>query len=105
MEPTYNCRKRAAKLLSYRPMSCGELKRKLVMKGEEENAANDAVEYLAELGYLDDEQYARDVVTHYARKGYNVWRIKQELIRHLVPRDFHDDALELLKEILTEDEI
>jgi regulatory protein len=99
---TYNCRKRAAKLLSYRPMSRGELKRKLILKGEAEDAANDAVDYLTGLGYLDDEQYALDVARHYARKGYNKWRVKQELIRHLVPREYHDDAIKQVSEEFAE---
>jgi regulatory protein len=68
-EQEYNCRKRAARLLSYRPMSRGELRRKLTMKGEPADAADDAVEYLTELGFLNDEQYAADVVRHYSAKG------------------------------------
>jgi SOS response regulatory protein OraA/RecX len=100
--PPYNCRKRAAKLLSYRPMSRGELRRKLILKGEPEDAATDAVDYLAGLGYLDDEQYALDVVRYYARKGYNMWRLRQELVRHLIPRDYHDYALEVIAAELAE---
>jgi regulatory protein len=75
-------------------MSKGELRRKLIMKGEPSDAADDAVEYLAELGFIDEAQYAEDVARHYSAKGYNKWRVKQELNRHLVPREFWETALE-----------
>jgi regulatory protein len=77
-------------------MSTGELRRKLIQKGEPPYAADDAVEFLVECGFLDDAEYAALVVRHYSAKGYNDWRIRQELRRHLVPPDYWNDALDSL---------
>jgi regulatory protein len=90
---TASCRRRAARLLGYRQMSQAELLRKLTMKGEREDAAQDAVQWLAEQGFLDDEQYAFDIARHYSQKGCNRWRITQELRRRLVPRELWSAAL------------
>jgi SOS response regulatory protein OraA/RecX len=96
------CRRRASKLLGYRQMSQAELLRKLMFKGERKDIAENAVLWLTEQGFLDDAQYAIDVVRHYMKKGYNHWRVTQELRRHLVPRDFWDDALAQLEDDETE---
>lgn len=49
---------------------------------------------LAELGLLNDEEYARMVVRHYAAKGYGPRKLRDELYRRGVPREFWEDALE-----------
>ncbi len=38
------------------------------------------------------------VVRHYAAKGYGRRRVENELYRHLVPREYWEDALEALPE-------
>ena len=92
------CRNRALTLLSYRPMSCRELREKLEQKGESPDAARDAVDWLAERGYLDDVRYAGMVVRHYAGKGYGAARVRQELYRRGIPRELWEDALQELPE-------
>ena len=87
------CKEHAAALLALRPMSAGELERKLCEKGEDPEATADAVARLAELGALDDESYARSVARHYAAKGWGPARVREELRRRLVPREYWDDAL------------
>ena len=76
-----NARTRALKLLGFRAMSRRELVDKLTQKGESPEDAQEAADYLEELGYLDDAQYAASLVRHYAGKGYGPGRVRQELFR------------------------
>ena len=48
---------------------------------------------LADLGLLNDEEYARMVVRHYAAKGCGPRKIRDELYRRGVPREYWEDAL------------
>lgn len=98
------CKEHAAALLAYRAMSAGELERKLVEKGESPENAAAAVARLAELGALDDESYARSVARHYAAKGWGPARIREELRRRRVPREYWDDALAEFEERTGQDE-
>lgn len=91
-------KQRALKLLDRRDYSRGELMQKLVEKGEEEAAAEAAVDALVSLGFVDDARYAGLVVRQYAGKGYGVRRIKAELQRRLVPRELWETALEQMPE-------
>ena len=85
---------RALKILNARPMSEKEMRDRLTEKGESPENAVSCVEWLCEMGLINDESYAGTVVRHYAAKGYGVSRIRQELSRHGVPRDLWDTALE-----------
>ncbi len=89
-------RVRALSLLSQRPHSRRELREKLERKGVASSAAETAVEWLDDHGYLNDSDYASAVSRHYARKGYGSGRIRAELSRRGVPREFWDDALKEL---------
>lgn len=106
---------RAVALLSARPMSRKELVDKLTapkprkkrVEGQPEPtpeavemereallaSAEAAADRFAELGLINDEEYARTVVRHYAAKGYGVRRIRDELYRRGVPREYWDEAL------------
>ena len=57
-------RNHALLLLSQRPHSQKELYDKLIRKGEGKEAAESAVAWLAEHGYLDDAAYAGSGVSH-----------------------------------------
>ena len=89
----YAVRCKAASLLSAKAMSAGELKRKLIEKGASPEHAENAVGRLLELGILDEESYAAMVVRHYGAKGYGRRRVESELYRHMVPREYWEDAL------------
>lgn len=119
---------RAVGLLSQRPMSRKELMDKLCApprprrgktpgKREELERTQDidrdiaqaraeelreqaeaAADRLTELGLLNDEEYARMAVRHYAAKGYGPRKIRDELYRRGVPRELWDDALSELEE-------
>ena len=86
-------RDRALEFLSRRPMSCRELRDKLIEKGEDESDADACVQWLLEQGFLDDERYAAMVVRHYAAKNYGAARLRQELNRRGIPRELWDGAL------------
>lgn len=84
---------KALELLSRRPLSAKELRDKLVQKGADPEGAAACVRWLLDQRLLDDESYAGAVTRHYAAKGYGPGRIRQELSRRGVPRDYWDEAL------------
>lgn len=84
---------KAVNLLSYRQMSGKELRTKLIRKGIGEDATEAAVAKLYDLHMLDDEQYAAAVVRHYTAKGYGAARVRAELARRGVDRDYWEEAL------------
>lgn len=112
---------RAVELLSARAMSRKELVDKLSAPrsgrrkpGEERHdpdpeeaercreerriAANRVADHMEQIGLLNDEEYSRTIVRHYCAKGFGVRRIRDELYRRGVPREFWDGALSELSE-------
>lgn len=83
----------ALQVLSVRPLSRAELIRKLTGKGCPPEEGERIAHRLCELGYLNDEQYASTLVRHYAAKGYGPYKIREELSRRGVPREFWEEAL------------
>ena len=55
--------------------------------------AEGVADRLAELGLLNDAEYARAVARHYAAKGYGPRKIRDELYRRGAPREYWEDAL------------
>ncbi len=92
----FDVRARAAELLSRRAMSVGELERKLREKGASPGHAEAAAQRMVELGVIDEVVYAEMIVRRCAAKGYGRRRAEQELYRHLIPRQFWEDALDSL---------
>lgn len=91
-------RERALEYLSRRPMSCAELKKKLIEKGEDEDVAEYCVGWLSEHGLIDDESYAAAIARHYAAKGYGPGRVRTELSRRGIARELWDGALDAMPE-------
>ena len=87
-------RARAAGIIGGRALSKQELYRKLIQKGETEENAEDAVAWLEEIGALDDLQYAKTVVRHYSNMGYGPAKMRNELFRRGIPREFWEEAIE-----------
>ena len=87
---------RAANMIAGRPLSKRELQKRLVQKGSDADDAQAAVEWLEELGAVNDESYAAALVRHYTARGYGAARIREELHRRGVPRELWDTALEEL---------
>lgn len=107
---------RAVELLSARAMSRKELVEKLstpprrraradgesreVSSGEEplrrESLRADAeavADRMERLGLLDDREYGLSVARHYRAKGFGEGRVREELYRRGVPREYWDEAL------------
>lgn len=99
-------RGKALDLIARGPMSRRELTNKLTEKpfrkgkdGQEKppvatpEQAEEVCDWLEELGYLNDLEYAKTVARHYSAKGYGDRKVKDELFRRGVPREYWDEAL------------
>ncbi len=91
-------REKALEYLSRRQMSCAELKKKLIDKGEDEDVADYCVQWLEEHSLIDDESYAAAVARHYSAKGYGAGRVRAELSRRGISRELWDGALDAMPE-------
>ena len=61
-------RKKALKLLELRDRTESELAGKLKEKGFDEDAVNDALQYVISFGYINDERYVENYVFYYKDK-------------------------------------
>ena len=86
-------RDRAARMVSRRPLSKGELVERLVSRGEGSDSAAKAADWLEGLGAVNDGEYGKQVVRHYDRMGYGPQRLREELRRRKVPQDCWEEAL------------
>lgn len=87
-------RQRAVRIVSATAVSRRELENRLVRKGEDAADAAEAVQWLEDLGALDDREMARRVARQAAAKGYGPSRIRQQLYQKGIPRDLWDEAME-----------
>ena len=87
-------KQKALEALARRPLSRREVTDRLDRKGVREDIAGEAADWLERMGYVDDGEYAGQIVRHYAAKGYGAGRIREELARRGVPREHWDAALE-----------
>ena len=69
---------RGAKLVGRRSLARGELEQRLARR-EGDDAARDAVDRLSELGAVDDERHAANLVEHRLGKGWGPARIEHDL--------------------------
>lgn len=84
---------KAYDLLSRRAHSEKELRRKLSKFYDEESADN-AVNRMLELGYLNDEQYAEDLFAHLLNnKHFSVLHIKQEMLKRGIDKSIIEGIL------------
>ena len=93
MDSLESTKKRALRILGSRNFSEQEMIKRLTAKGETQEDAEEAVRWLAGLGYINDSDYAAMIVRHYSGKGYGTARIKDELFRRGIPRDLWDEKL------------
>lgn len=93
-------RRELVKKLSARPrLHAGEEPEETELDPEQERElltarAEAVADWLENLGLLNDERYAADVVRWCAEKGYGARRVRDELFRRGVPRELWDGALE-----------
>ena len=88
----------AANMIGSRALSKKELTKRLIQKGNDEDDAQAAVDWLEDIGAVDDAGYAAALVRHYGGKGYGPARVKEELRRRGVDRELWDEALEEMPE-------
>jgi regulatory protein len=69
---------RGAKLVGRRSHASGELEQRLARR-DGDDAARDAVARLSELGAIDDERHAADLIEHRLAKGWGPARIEHDL--------------------------
>lgn len=91
-------RERAVSWLSSRMLSAGQVRERLIQKGGTQEQAEDVVRWLTDIGLLNDRAYAEALVRHCQAKGFGIYRIKDELYRRRVPREYWDEALEGLED-------
>ena len=80
-----SAKSRAVRIVSTTSISEKALRQRLVQRGEDPQHAKEAVDWLRELGALDDEGMARQVVQRCTAKGYGRARAQQELYRKGIP--------------------
>lgn len=90
---------RAARIVSTTSVSQRELKRRLIQRGEAPEDAEEAVNWLKELGAVDDAAMAQNLVLRCIDKGYGAARIRQTLYEKGIPREYWADALEDLPDM------
>ena len=89
----YSAKMRAVRIVSASAVSKRDLENRLVRKGESEEQARAAVEWLADLNLVDDRQTARQIVERCIHKGYGLQRAKQALYEKQIPKDLWEEVL------------
>lgn len=85
---------KCADFLSRRDHSVKELKEKL-LRTVDEASAEKAVERFVELGYLDDERFAKNYAEHlFESKHYSANHVKQELFKKGISREIVNEIIE-----------
>lgn len=85
---------KCADLLSRRDHSVKELKEKL-LRTVDEASADKAIERFLELGYLDDEKFAKALSKHlYEVKNYSDNHVRQELYKRGISREIVYDIID-----------
>ena len=92
-----NAKATAARMIGARPLSRGELVRRLRQKDVPSEWAEAAANWLEDIGAIDDQAYADLLARHYAAKGYGRRRIQDEFFKRRVPRDCWRQALAQLE--------
>ena len=95
MEEKYSVsRARALRIVGKRSISAAEIKKRLIDKGDSEDVADYTVNWLKELGLINDLEYAHSILRHYSEKGYGPARVRDEFFKRGIPRDMWDEVLE-----------
>ena len=89
----YSAKMRAVRIISASSVSKRDLETRLVRKGESEEQAKEAVQWLSDLNLVDDRNTARQIVESCVRKGYGLQRAKQALYEKQIPKHLWEEAL------------
>ena len=90
---SYSAKMRAVRIVSASAVSKRDLETRLIRKGEDEEQAKAAVQWLSELNLVDDRNTARQIVDSCVRKGYGLSRAKQALYEKQIPKDLWEEVL------------
>ncbi len=90
-------RARAVRITASTAISERELRRRLRQKGEDEQSADEAVDWLRDLGTVNDEALAQRLVQQAQAKGYGKARIRQILYQKGIPREYWQQAMQNLE--------
>lgn len=93
---TSSAKAAAANIIGSRALSKKELTDRLLRKGTDAASAQEAADWLEDIGAVNDTQYAAALVRHYGGKGYGPARVREELRRRGVDRALWDTAMEEL---------
>lgn len=85
---------RAVRIVSASSVSRQDLRQRLVRKGEDPGQAEQAVQWMEDLGLVNDGDTACHVVQSCIAKGYGPARAKQALYEKRIPKEYWDKALE-----------
>ena len=94
-----SAKNRAVRIVSATGVSKRELQHRLTQKGETEEDARAAVQWLSDLELLDDAKTAEQIVRSAVNKGYGKARIKQILFEKRIPEGYWEEALQQVPEM------
>ncbi len=90
---TMSAKMRAVRIVSATSVSRRDLENRLVRKGETEEDARAAVEWMEGYNLVDDRATAEQIVRSCAAKGYGLNRARQSLYEKRIPRELWEEAL------------
>jgi len=85
---------RAVRIVAASGVSRQDLESRLIHKGESRKNAREAVQWMEDMGLVDDRTTAQQIVQRCARQGYGIARAKQALYEKQIPRQLWEEALE-----------
>ena len=89
---------KAIDLLMRKPQSRKELGRRMREWEASEEEIESICDRMEELGYLNEAEYARRIVRHYAAKGFGERKIRDELYRRGIPKELWEEAMEQIED-------
>ncbi|KOO15578.1 recombinase RecX [Vibrio xuii] len=92
--PSLSSKEAAIQLLSRRDHGEYEMYQKLSLKGYEDDAIQEAINFCLDHNYLDDLRYAKSQVRQHVYKGHGERRIRQELNLKRVSESVIEKAME-----------
>jgi regulatory protein len=92
-------------LLKFRLRSKAEMAVRLKRKGFEQEVIDKTIAFLVEKSFLDDQQFARELIDSRLRKSLGLRRIKRELIDKGIKTDIIDNQISTVERNYSEEEV
>lgn len=89
---------RAVRIVAASAVSSRDLQQRLRRKGEQAPDAQAAVQWMVELGLVNDRETAKQIVRRGVARGYGEHRLRQMLYEKQIPRSLWEEALSDLPE-------